>query len=94
MPWPPSAEPAMCQPPLAICTHRILEESPLLTALTVAGLALACLIKIALWFAVVLLFGKSTLLHDVNNPGRSVDFPNRCTYMRKQVTMRNGMSDR
>lgn len=59
----------MCQPPLAICTHRILEESPLLTALTVAGLALACLIKIALWFAVVLLFGKSTLLHDVNNPG-------------------------
>lgn len=58
----------MCQP-LATSTRRTFEESPLATALTVAGLVVACLIKVALWFAVIVLFGRSMLSQDVNNAG-------------------------
>lgn len=39
------------------------------TALAIAGLVVACLTKIVLWFAVPALFGRSMLLHDVNNVG-------------------------
>ncbi|KKL36344.1 hypothetical protein BED46_026475 [Burkholderia contaminans] len=58
----------MCQP-LAISTHRAFEESPLLTALTIAGLVVACLITTSLWLPMVFLFGKSMLFQDVNNTG-------------------------